>query len=202
MNKQQAILFMKIGLARCLLTVRFLIWFPIAFYGLPSTAQVDTSYIKEVNTYIKMVDSLAHAGKLETGISEGTITQTAARIIYNIKQSKNDTTWDSKVIGGFSIEPTFKGDTVFKILYHDNADNNIYETYYFRDKQLVCSMVRLEADGIGTVLYSGAEYYKNGKIVYVKSPNSAAPDRYRARVSFSWRESGIRYYEQFGRGFN
>jgi len=80
LNKQQAILFMKIGLARCLLTVRFLIWFPIAFYGLPSTAQVDTSYIKEVNTYIKMVDSLAHAGKLETGISEGTITRTAARI--------------------------------------------------------------------------------------------------------------------------
>src|SRR5690242_6233739 len=101
-----------------------------------------------------MVDSLAHAGKLETGISEGTITQTAARIIYNIKQSKNDTTWGSRVIGGFSIEPTFKGDTFFKILYHDNVDNNIYETYNFRDKQLVCSMVRLEADGIGTMLYS------------------------------------------------
>lgn len=164
---------MKIGLARCLLTVRFLIWFPIAFYGLPSTAQVDTSYIKEVNTYIKMVDSLAYAGKLETGISEGTITQTAARIIYNIKQSKNDTTWGSKVIGGFSIEPTFKGDTVFKILYHDNVDNN-----------------------------SGVEYYKNDKIVYVKCPHSAAPDRYRARVSFSWKESGIRYYQQFGKGFD
>ena len=142
------------------------------------------------------IDSLAHADKLQTGIIEGTITRTTIKASYNVKTIKNDTTWDSNKVGGFSIEPMFHRDTVYAILYHDNVGNNIYETYYFRNKQLICSKVRLEADGIGTVLYRGAEYYRNGKIVYAISPASEAAKELQDRVSFSWWETGNKYYEQ------
>ncbi|MDR3712850.1 MAG: hypothetical protein P4L51_08545 [Puia sp.] len=166
----------------------------------PASAQFDTSYVKNADDYIAEIDSLEHAEKLTTGISEGSITTTTMKVVYDTAESKNDTSWLPNVIGGFSLKYTYQNDTVLKLLYHDNTDKNIYETYYFRNKQLICAKVRLEANGIGTILYHGVQYYKNAKIVCAQFPPSEAPKEYRGRVLFSWRDAGTKYYEQITTG--
>ena len=120
---------------------------------------------------------------------------------FNAKQSKNDTTLNSTELGGFSIEYSYQGDTVFEISYHDNVDNNIYETYYFQNKQLICSKVEVGGYGLGAPLYRGAEYYRNGKIVYSINPASEAPKEFHDRVGSSWWEKGNEYYEQVKKEF-
>jgi hypothetical protein len=162
--------------------------------------QVLESYIAEVNVYTSRVDSLATHH--ETTLAEGTISRQISRVIYNGAKGKNDTIVKSEIVGGFSKETLIVGDTILRILYHDNVDKNIYETFYFKNNQLICSKVRLEADGIGNVLYNGIEYYRAGILVYKKSPPTKAKKKYRARVAFSWLETGTEYYREFRQQHN
>jgi hypothetical protein len=192
--------FRKVQSAKSPLTTRILFFVLLVFYLAPANAQFDTSYIKNADSYIAEIDSLEHAGKLITGVSEGSITTTTTKVVYDTAKSKNDTTWLPNETGGFSLEYTYRGDTVLKLLYHDNTDKNIYETYYFRNKQLICAKVRLEANGVGTILYQGIQYYKNAKIVYAESPPSESPKEYRGRVLFSWWDSGNKYYQEITTG--
>jgi hypothetical protein len=173
---------------------------------LSATGQIDKSYVEEVNAYTRGIDSLAtrhdfsairRGIDLKKSLSEGTITQQLTKVIFNETEGKNDTITKSGIVGGFSLETLTKGDTILSILYHDNVEKNIYEAFYFRNNQLICSKVRLEDNGIGHVLYNGEEYYLGNQIKYTISPPSKARKRYRARVAFSWRERGNEYYQQF-----
>jgi len=157
--------------------------------------QVLDSYIAEVNFYASRVDSLAT--HYDIILAEGTISHQTTKVIYNETKGKNDTIVKSEIIGGFSKETLTVGDTILRILYHDNVDKNIYETFYFKNNQLICSKIRLEADGIRNVLYNGIEYYRSGILIYTKSPPAKAKKKYRARIMFSWQETGTKYYQEF-----
>jgi hypothetical protein len=84
-----------------------------------------------------------------------------------------------------------------QILYHDNSDGNIYETFYFNDNLLICAKVRLVEDATGKVIYSGEEFFRDAKIIYVQSPPTEADSRYRDRIVFSWWNAGMEYLKEF-----
>ena len=155
------------------------------------------SYVAEVNAYTTRIDSLAKDHDHDLTIAEGPISQRITKVFNNTTTGKYDTIVNTETIGGFSKQIFTLGDTILRILYHDNIDNNIYETFYFRDKQLICAKVRLEANGIGNMRYSGIEYYRGGIRVYTKSPPTKAKKKYRSRVVFSWWDTGTGYYQEY-----
>src|SRR5436190_16268375 len=81
-------------------------------------AQVDTSSISQTRNYVKYIDSI---NKLDYVQDKGFMTSVADGSIKT----------NGKVVGGFGIYTlsTSKGDTAFRIEYHDNLDINIYKTY-------------------------------------------------------------------------
>jgi hypothetical protein len=198
---------MKIKVIQLLLSIGLLI--PCLFSSVKG--QFVKSYIVEVNFYTSRIDSLATQHDfseirrnidLEMTLAEGTISQQTTKVIYNGTKGKNDTIVKSEIIGGFSKKTLTIGDTILRILYHDNVDKNIYETFYFKNNQLICSKVRLEDNGIGNVLYNGIEYYRAGILMYTKSPPTKAKKKYRARIAFSWWQTGTESYQEFRRQQN
>jgi hypothetical protein len=164
-----------------------------------------TSSLSAIRAYTRSIDSLeneVHEGrgrdpKMGEGISEGPMTTTITTIVYNKKTGQRDTSVTKKNMGGFGLYTLFAKDTVFKIRYHDTYDQNMYETYYFKDNQLVCSKVRLEKDGIGEVICQGEEYYRDGKVIYkILSPHKVRKT-YSERLSFSWWDKGNEYLRKY-----
>lgn len=118
-----------------------------------SHAQVDSgTYVKEIRGYIQQTDSLIEIRKGKTlmeSISEGPIS------------ARHD---DKTFKGGYTLHTieTFRGDSVFRMIHHDNLDKNRTETFYLRNNKLVFASIELQ-DNPNTSLYRREEYYLPGK---------------------------------------
>ncbi|HEX2630501.1 MAG TPA: hypothetical protein VHM26_15885 [Chitinophagaceae bacterium] len=117
-------------------------------------AQVDSNsvHVKDIRDYIQRIDSIIgqRMGKtLTESISEGPIS------------AKHD---DKIYKGGYTLHTieTFRGDSVFRIVHHDNLDKNRTETFYLRNNKLVFASIDLQ-DNPNTSLYRREEYYQPGK---------------------------------------
>jgi hypothetical protein len=116
-------------------------------------AQTDSAaYVKEIRNYIQQTDLLIEKQKGKTwteSISEGPIS------------ARHD---DKTFKGGFTfyIIETYREDTVFRMIHHDNVDKNRTETFYLQNNLLVFASVELQ-DNPNTTLYRREEYYLPGK---------------------------------------
>ncbi len=72
-----------------------------------------------------------------------------------------------KTGNGFSRETyaVTSKDSVYKIVYHDNLDNNTYRVYYFKDNKLILAKLRLEANGQGDILFESEHFYLTDELV-------------------------------------
>jgi hypothetical protein len=159
-------------------------------------------YIRGVRAYVEMVDTLQdfplENPRTAMGISEGPITN--MQIQTSMKGGKKITDTSFQMIGGHETEflYSYKGDTLFPIIYSDNVPKNIYATYYYRNDTLIYGQVRLEDNTSNfKMLYQGAEYYRNGKICYSERPPINLPDELQGQLHFNWYQKGIEYLHQY-----
>ncbi len=165
-------------------------------------AQVDTNAVAKIKAFTKYIDSLSDNDEGQKfvikSISEGRITQELVSTSIVGHNNKVDTIRKIKN-GGFGKYTTqnVKGDTVYKILYHDNIDKNFYESYYYKNNKLVYSKIDYQEDGIGKTFYYREEYYKDNEILFVKESSKSIDSVFRQRVTFNSRLKGNEYFEIF-----
>lgn len=107
---------------------------------------------------------------------------------------------DGEVVGGFDIYTlsNSKGDTAFRIEYHDNLDINIYKTYYYKNDKLIYATVELQ-DGRNNmkVLYHKEEFYDNDKIIWTTTQQDKKENRYFDKTNFSMYNDGLKFLNDF-----
>jgi hypothetical protein len=165
-------------------------------------AQVDTAEISKIEAYTKYIDSLSDNDERQNlvikQIAEGEITQETVSTSIVGHNNKIDTTRKTKNDGfGKYTTRNIKGDTVYKILYHDNIDNNFYQSYYYKDNNLVYSKIDYQEDGIGQTFYYREEYYKDNEILFVNESPKSIDTVFRQRVTFDLRKKGKDYFDEF-----
>ncbi len=162
----------------------------------------DSTEIAKIKTFIKYIDSLSEKDETQEfvikSIAEGKITQETTTLANTGQHNKADTTFNVKN-GGFGKYTTenLKGDTVYKILYHDNIDKNYYEMFYYKDNNLVYSRIDYQNDGIGQTFYYREEYYKDNDTLMINESTEPIDNAYRQRVTFDLRKKGTDYLNQF-----
>jgi hypothetical protein len=165
-------------------------------------AQVDTTAISKIKAYTKYIDSLSDNDEGQKfvikSIAEGKIKREIVSTSIVGHSNRIDTIRKEKN-GGFGRYTTanLKGDTVYKILYHDNVDKNFYESYYYKDNKLIYSKIDYQEDGIGQTFYYREEYYKDNEILYVNESPKSIDTIFRRRVTFDLRKKGSDYIEKF-----
>jgi len=165
-------------------------------------AQVDTNAVSKINAFTKYIDSLSDNDEgqkfIVKSIAEGRITQEIVSTSIVGHNNKVDTIRKTKN-GGFGRYTTqnIKGDTVYKILYHDNIDKNFYESYYYKNNRLVYSKIDYQEDGIGQTFYYREEYYKDNEILFVNESSKSIDTVFSQRVTFDLRKKGKDYFEKF-----
>lgn len=165
-------------------------------------AQVDTVAISKIKAYAKYIDSLSDNDEgqkfVVKSIAEGRTTQEIVSTSIDGHSNKIDTTRKTKN-GGFGRYTTqnIKGDTVYKILYHDNIDKNFYESYYYKDNKLIYSKIDYREDGLGQTFYYREEYYKDNKILFIDESSKSIDTVFRERVTFDLRKKGNDYFDKF-----
>lgn len=162
----------------------------------------DTIHINSIRDYKKYIDSLIenddHQTYVVRSIAEGTIKQEILKTSKVGHTNKLDTTKEIRN-GGFGkyTYDNQKGDTIFKILYHDNIDKNFYESFYFKDNKLIFASISYEENGIGNTFYSRQEYYNNYKLILVEETKNQIEQVYRQRVSFDLMQKGKDYLKEY-----
>ena len=165
-------------------------------------AQVDTDAVSKIKAFTKYIDSLSDNDKgqkfVVKSVAEGRIIQEIVSTSIVGHNNKVDTIRKTKN-GGFGKYTTqnIKGDTVYKILYHDNIDKNFYETYYYKENKLIYSKIDFQEDGIGHTFYYREEYYKDNEILFVNESPKSIDEAFRQRVTFDLRKKGNDYFEKF-----
>ena len=165
-------------------------------------AQVDTVAISKIKLYTKFIDSLSDNDEGQKivikSISEGRITQSIASTSIVGHISKVDTIIKEKE-GGFGRYTTknIKGDTVYKILYHDNINKNFYETYFYKDNKLIYAKIDYQENGIGQTFYYREEFYKDNEILFITESKNPIDKTFRQRVTFNLRKKGDEYFKEF-----
>ena len=105
------------------------VWYNPLDYAYDSLIHRDTTAVKNIKAFAKYIDSLTENDASQkfvvNSISEGTIKQEIVTTSIVGHNNKIDTVRKTKT-GGFGKYTTenIKGDTVYKILYHDNIDKN------------------------------------------------------------------------------
>ncbi len=165
-------------------------------------AQVDTITISKIDAYTKYIDSLSANDERQNFViqhkAEGRISEETVSTSIVGHSNKIDTTRKTKNggFGKYTIH-NVKGDTVYKILYHDNIDKNFYESFYYKDNNLVYSKIDYQENGIGQTFYYREEYYKDNKILFVNESPKSIETGFRQRVTFDLRKKGNDYFEKF-----
>ncbi|MEO7046629.1 MAG: hypothetical protein ABI091_15095, partial [Ferruginibacter sp.] len=137
----------------------------MTFAGNVLLAQTDKDAIANIQTYTKYIDSISDNDDstilISKSIAEGTITQEIVSTSKIGHCNKIDTIRTTKKggFGQYTIQNK-TGDTVYRILYHDNINKNFYETYYYKNNQLVFAKIDYQEDGIGQTFYFREEYYQ------------------------------------------
>lgn len=139
----------------------------------------DSAYIKEIRAYTRHLDSLIEQRKgksLAESIHEGPA---------SAKHSEDAETKIYK--GGFTLHSyeTFRGDSIFRITYHDNLRKNRTINFYLRNNALVFACIELQDDP-NKVLYRREEYYtgKDNPAITLLITDDL-PEEYLWRVEFS-----------------
>jgi hypothetical protein len=176
--------------------------FALTFASNSLLAQVDTVAISKIRLYTKYIDSLSDNDEGQKfvikSIAEGRITQNIASTSIVGHNSKVDTIIKVKE-GGFGRYTTenIKGDTVYKILYHDNINKNFYETYFYKDNKLVYAKIDYQENGIGQTFYYREEFYKDNELLFVTESKKLIDKAFRQRVTFDLRKKGDEYLKKF-----
>jgi hypothetical protein len=171
-------------------------------YAYDSLLVPDTFAIRKIKTYTKFIDSLSENDEdqkfIIKTIEEGTITQGIVKTSIVGHNNHTDTARKIKN-GGFGKYTigNLKGDTLYKVLYHDNINKNFYESYYFKDNKLIYSKIDYQEDGIGKTFYFKEEYYKDGKVLVVNESTVKIDIEFRQRVTFDFIKKGNAYYTEF-----
>ena len=171
-------------------------------YAYDSLPNIDTIAVRKIIAFTKYIDSLSENDDSQKfivkSISEGKITQEIVNTSIVGHDNKIDTTRKTKT-GGFgklTIE-NIKGDTLYKILYHDNIEKNFYETYYYKDNKLVYSKIDFQENGVGQTFFYKEEFYKDSRIILSNESSKSIDTVFRQRVNFDLRKKGYEYYAEF-----
>lgn len=171
-------------------------------YVYDSISNRDSIEVVNIKKYKIYIDSLIkydeHYEYIMSGIEEGKIKRETRRVKTNTFTDDLDTTIKIKN-GGFG-KYTYgnrKGDTLYKIYYHDNIDKNYYEYFYFRNNQLVTASIIYEENSSTKVFYSRKEYYSESRTLKVEGSKKKIATVYRERVSIDLRKKGIRYLSEY-----
>ncbi len=155
-------------------------------------AQVDTLFISETKNYVKYIDSI---NKLDHVQEIGFTTSVADGIIKT----------NGEVVGGFGIYTlsNSKGDTAFRIEYHDNLNINIYKTYYFRFDKLIYATLELQ-DGKANIksVYRKEEIYNDNKVIWTTTNQEKSADKFFEKTNFSLFEDGLKFLADFKKDNN
>jgi len=150
-------------------------------------AQVDTSSISQTRNYVKYIDSI---NKLDYVQDKGFMTSVADGSIKT----------NGKVVGGFGIYTlsNSKGDTAFRIEYHDNLDINIYKTYYFMFDKLIYATLELQNGSANTKsIYLKEEFYNNGNIVWTTTNEEKTAHKYSEKTNILLYKDGLNFLVDF-----
>ena len=178
------------------------IWLNPLDYAYDSLMHSDSVAVRNIKAFVKYIDSLSDNDESQKfiikSISEGTITQETITTSIVGHDNKIDTIRKTR-IGGFGKYTTknVKGDTVYKILYHDNIDKNFYEIHYYKDNKLVYSKIDYQEDGIGQTFYYKEEYYSDDNVLLVIESSKSIDPVVRQRVNFDLRKKGYEYLAEF-----
>lgn len=171
-------------------------------YVYDSIEKRDSIEVLNIKKYKIYIDSLIkydeHYEYIMSGIEEGKIKRETRRVKNNTFTDDLDTTIKIKN-GGFG-KYTYgnrKGDTLYKIYYHDNIDKNYYEYFYFRNNQLVTASIVYEENSSTKVFYSREEYYSESRTLKIEESKKKIATLYRERVSIDLRKKGIRYLSEY-----
>ena len=155
-------------------------------------AQVETPSISETRNYVKYLDSI---NKLDHVQDNGFMTSVADGIIKT----------DGEVVGGFGIYTlsNSKGDTAFRIEYHDNLNINIYKTYYFKFDKLIYATLELqdEKENMKSV-YWKEEVYNNNNIVWTITNKDNSAEKYFDKTIFLLYQDGLKFLADFNKANN
>jgi hypothetical protein len=179
-----------------------LLIFILTVSGNTAICQPDSVYIKNVRQYISYIDSLTRLKKMPNNLAETVAEGPVTVEEFLISKDNRDTLPKKKILGGYGkyTIQNRRGDTVYKIYYHDNIDMNLFETYYFRNNNLIGAKIELQDEGIGNTIFSKEEYYKNSKIVFSSSTKNNLSERYQKRVEISLLETGAKFLTEFKKG--
>ena len=155
-------------------------------------AQVDTTLIKETNSYVEFIDSIASSDNIKnidfkTFIEDGVIRQ------------------NGETVGGYGIYTLIgsKNDTVFRIEYSGGVSINVTKTYYYKLNKLIFARLQLTGNkkGVGRI-YDKAEYYNQGKIVKTDIQKERKARNYSTEINFSLFQDGMKLLDDFNRSYN
>ena len=178
------------------------IWYNPLDYAYDSLIHRDTIAVRNIKAFTKYIDSLTEKDENQKfvvkSISEGTITQEIVTTSIVGHSNKIDTMRKTKT-GGFGKYTTenIKGDTIYKIIYHDNIDKNFYEIHYYKDNKLVYSKIDYQEDGVGQTFYYKEQYYKDNRILLSNESSKSIDTIYRQRVTFDLQKKGVDFFTEF-----
>ena len=171
-------------------------------FGNSSIAQNGSSIESKITNYVTYIDSLINKDDKQRfiirSIAEGKISQEIVTIQTAGHLNKVDTA-RTAISGGWSkyTYQNIKGDTIYKIEYHDNLQLNFYLTFYYRENQLIFSKLDYQKNGIGQTFYRKEEYYLNGKIAYSKETPNQIAEEYKNRTDINLYLKGIEYFNEY-----
>jgi hypothetical protein len=173
----------------------------------PLFGQVDSIRKFYITNYTSRIDSLINKDDKQMtivkSIAEGQISQETLTTQITGHHNKIDTI-RNKIYGGWSksIYQNTKGDTVYKIVYHDNLQKNFYFIFYYEGNLLLLSKLEYQENGIGQTFYKKEEYYLNGQIIYSFETQGKIEEVYKSRADVNLYLKGIEYYKEFLKGNN
>jgi hypothetical protein len=162
----------------------------------------DSLTIRKIKSFTNYIDSLSENDEnqnfLIKSIEEGNINQEIVTTSIVGHTNKTETVRETRKggFGKYTLE-NIKGDSLYKILYHDNIDKNYYETYYYNDNKLVYSKIDYKEDSLEQTFYYKEEFYKDSLIILYTESRELIDSKYRRRVSFNLREKGETYLLEF-----
>jgi hypothetical protein len=165
------------------LQICFLFIFP---YN-PLFAQPEQDAVSKIRHYLNYIDSLADNDNMQKkviqGIEEGVITLESVS-----KSSKKNNQKKIKALQGGWGQYTLansKGDTVYRVKYHDNLIKNLYLNFYYQNNQPVYAKIEYQQNGIGQTFYFKEEFYENGMVLFSNESKNKIDEIYQQRVNFN-----------------
>jgi hypothetical protein len=162
--------------------------------------QTDSIHVNVINRYISRTDSLIDDPNFSNGIynflEEGEISR-EIMTIRKVGHTNKVDTLRNKITGGWSKSNYHKGDTLFKVEYHDNLQKNLYLTFYYMSNKLVYGKLEYQEDGIGQTFYEREEFYGDSSLLLVNETKMDLKDDYKKRAAYSLRKRGQEYFEDF-----